>query len=732
MRLVIFNLLVVVDIALAWTGPVSSITHDSHGRTAISVGSTTLLPLFLSLNSQSSAVSSGNWTIFDYEVGLAAAASIPLLEVCLLNTSPSFLASLVDHLASFPGYLVFRVDLYAPEDGLPLSLLADVHGQTSNSAFYTLSPTWLAHKQQMLQAVLPSLDAAFPGRVVAVRPTYLEGGEWFTTPVTAGGSAPGTNGSFPWNSDLFYYMDYAPDAVSAFCAWPALPLELRVNCSIPAVNIRLSANTGNMFIQGLDPESARAVMFVRFLASRVASTLIGLAQTIKAVSDGKCLSMFFYGYLFELGWDVLSGHHALAQLLAAPEIDILSAPYSYGASRTLAVGFQPHGPADAEVPVGKLFIHEDDTRTCLCALEPACVPDPLWVAHNISDTVTFIRRNGMTSVLRGNGLYYFDLWGYGWYGRPDAPEDSVTLWQAITSVVEAAQKLDLTKPQAAAFRAQVLVFVDEITNSHTPVAGAAGPNAYTVATSFLEGTAVDLTLLGAPLRLHLLTDILDANFSADGAVLCVLLNAFSLTNVTRVAIKGKLFGGGRTVAFVHAAGIMDADSLVADPAQISALLGIDVQQGAGSQRLLTTLSSSDAGSYGFDFPVAPWFFVADTGAQTLGTYAANGQPSLVRKSFSNHSVVYSGSPGLPAILWRELALTAGVHLYSSVAGDIVEAAGNSLMILTEASGVRTVTLPVAAQRVVEDVNGTEVLVCTACISFAVNLPAREVHLYRAY
>jgi len=91
---------------------------------------------------------------------------------------------------------------------------------------------------------------------------------------------------------------------------------------------------------------------------------------------------------------------------------------------------------------------------------------------------------------------------YGWYGRPDAPIVSAALWQAISSVVEAAQKLDMSS--GTPFQAQVLIFVDEVTNSHTPVAGAAGSNAYTVATALLEGTAVELTLLGAPLRLHLL------------------------------------------------------------------------------------------------------------------------------------------------------------------------------------------------------------------------------------
>jgi hypothetical protein len=299
------------------------------------------------------------------------------------------------------------------------------------------------------------LDAMFPGKLVAVRPTYLETGEWFYVPTTKAGGAPGTNGSFPWNSDLFFYGDYSVEAHAEFCAWPGLPPALQTNCSIPTAAVRLAANLGNTFVEGADAESARAILFTRFLAVRVATAIIALAQVIKDVSGGKLLSMFFYGYLFELGWDVTAGHHALGLLLNAPEIDILSAPYSYGISRTVSVGFQPHGPADSLTTAGKLFVHEDDTRTCLCGAEPACTSDSFWKAHNLSDSVALIRRNGLTAMLRGNGLYYFDLYGYGWFGRPDSRGTSEALWRAVSSVVEAAQRLDHSQPTA--FLPQVLV-----------------------------------------------------------------------------------------------------------------------------------------------------------------------------------------------------------------------------------------------------------------------------------
>jgi hypothetical protein len=349
----------------AWSGPASAIQKDVQGRTVISVGGGAVLPLFLSLNAQTGAVAAHNWTNFDYQIQLAASAQIPLLEVCLLDSTPTFLTELAQHVAVFPGYLIFRIDLYASGD-LPQTVGQDEHGHVVDSEFYTLSRAWLSRKEQELRTLLPVLDAMFPGKLVAVRPTYLETGEWFYVPTTKAGGAPGTNGSYPWNSDLFYYGDYSADAHAEFCAWPELPPALQPNCSIPTAAVRLAANLGNTFVEGADSESARAILFTRFLAARVATAIITLAQVIKDVSSGKLLSMFFYGYLFELGWDVTAGHHALALLLHTPEIDILSAPYSYGVSRTVSVGFQPHGPADslatsgrhAHVPVWRrTFVH---------------------------------------------------------------------------------------------------------------------------------------------------------------------------------------------------------------------------------------------------------------------------------------------------------------------------------------------------------------------------------------
>jgi hypothetical protein len=125
-------------------------------------------------------------------------------------------------------------------------------------------------------------------------------------------------------------------------------------------------------------------------------------------------------------------------------------------------------------------------------------------------------------------------------------------------------------------------------------------------------------------------------------------------------------------------------------------------------------------------------------------YNQQGEVALVRRVHSDHTVVFSGSPGLPVQLWTALAKSAGVHMYvdnrhcdltpaSWQVADVVEAHGNQLMVHASAacSGdqrlPRVVTLPHVAACVRDETNAT---VCSACRTFATApMFAGEVQLY---
>jgi len=355
-----------------------------------------------------------------------------------------------------------------------------------------------------------------------------------------------------------------------------------------------------------------------------------------------------------------------------------------------------------------------------------------------------IKRNGLTAALRGNGLYYFDLFGDGWFGQPSRPVESAAMWSAIRGVIKAADMVDTT--QESAFKPQVVVFVDEVSQSHMTYDNTYGttagvPNNLFI-DSLLQGAADQLTQLGAPVRLHLLSDLLSPHFDADSVKLAIFLNAFSLSDTLRGAIGTRLKNQNRTLLFFHAAGLLDSGNLSAEVSRMSDLVGMQIEQGTGGaigQVTNTTDLCPSCATYGSAVHVSPWFHVAAQGKlrgpsiRVHGRYVANGLTSLASRQFADHQTVYSGSPSLGLDMWRWVAqLNAGLHLFSNVTGDVVEANGNTLMLFTAGiAGVRTIALAAPMSQVVEVTDTSEVVVCNSCAFFETpRLAAHQIRLYR--
>eukprot|EP00037_Helgoeca_nana_P028352 m.333209 g.333209 ORF g.333209 m.333209 type:complete len:819 (-) comp27738_c0_seq1:85-2541(-) len=718
-----------------WDGPAAGLESDGRGGQRIVVDGTVTPPIFLSLNPFF-----GNWSVFRYEVGLAVGAGVNLLEVCLNeDTADTAAATVAAELqtAGYTGYIIVRIGMYAAVPTTPAVLQGTATGAkvectaaTCSATLHTLSAEWVAAKVAVLRTLLPKLNARFPGKLAGVRPTYLNGGEWFYVMTR-----------FNTSTHDWYYGDYSSDANTSFCEWAGLPASLRPRCTVPDVRTRWTPTLGNTFVGGDGAEGSLSVYYARFLAHRVATTITALAAEIKAVSGGRLITMFFYGYLFELGSDYCNGHDAMSTLLASPDIDVLGAPYSYGRARTLAVGFSPHGPADAAAVSRKLFVHEDDTRTVLC---PANDPTETGLRlTNLSDSLAVIRRNGLTAVLRGNGLYYFDLWGQGWFGNPTRVAESTAIWAAIGSVLRVASAVNASGPTP--FAPQVSVFTSELTPSHMTVSDNYGPKDGEgfpndlVADAFTRTAVDDLTQLGAPIRLHLATDLESDAFDSTAVRLAIFTNAFSLGNATRTAIKAKLMARGATVLFIHASGYVDADTLDADPTSIADLTGISVAEGIGAIPLVTRITSGDAGvpigtTFGVATAVSPWFHVVDATSLALGQYdppETGNLTSLAAKQFPTHRVVWSGAPGGRDLFRAVASTTAGLTLWSNVTTDVVEAAGNTLMVFTTTvSGPRAVSLHSTVTNLVRVSADGDVAVCARCAGFDTTLDAREVYVWR--
>eukprot|EP01051_Picozoa_sp_SAG22_P027702 SAG22_NODE_9405_length_591_cov_0.939024_1_plen_190_part_10 len=179
-----------------------------------------------------------------------------------------------------------------------------------------LTDQYIEDGSRVLMAALKLLDHAFPGRFVGVHLAALHTGEWFF-PNSCPGDGPGYMARF---------AGYSNFTLAAYCG-------SKSDCSVPTTKQRMQPAFGNTFV---GPASAD---FNLWLSQRVVRAISAFSAAIKSISQGHMLAGAFYGYLWALdGWVISgSGHLALTEMLADPNVDFHVSPYNYlpgGRNRT--------------------------------------------------------------------------------------------------------------------------------------------------------------------------------------------------------------------------------------------------------------------------------------------------------------------------------------------------------------------------------------------------------------
>jgi hypothetical protein len=173
-------------------------------------------------------------------------------------------------------------------------------------------------------------------------------------------------------------------------------------------------------------------------------------------------------------------------------------------------------------------------------------------------------------MLHRAAIYWLDLDSDGWFGRDgNASMAAITdaIWSNASHVLEQWRGMLASAPMQMQVLppAEVVLFVDELSAAARPLLGRGGTIAsgYPFETALLQAPWQDLAGCGAPVKVHLLSDILLPSFDAKAIKLAVFLNAVMLGPEVRAAIKSKLRGAGQVQAWVYAAGILDAPSCTA-------------------------------------------------------------------------------------------------------------------------------------------------------------------------
>ncbi|MHC4886953.1 MAG: hypothetical protein ACYTGH_17900, partial [Planctomycetota bacterium] len=396
-------------------------------------------------------------------------------------------------------------------------------------------------------------------------------------------------------------------------------------------------------------------------------------QALEKKGHRKLISAFNGYHFFPYGaayGPCNTGFSNLDPVLTSPDIDALCTPLGY-IHRNPGGLYNHHNLAATLRLHGKLFYTEDDTFTHRANWTPW-----RYCCKDAADTVNILRRNLAGVLAEGATQWWMDHDSGGWY----LDEETEAGIAGMVRLAEEAFTRDRTPcaqvaliTSEASFR--ILRQAPELIDQLWPK------------------TQTELLRIGAPVDLLRIQDLALAEASGDTArwKFVVVSGCLWMTPKERELLKRTLMGSGRHILFLHAQGICDGRRT--DLALASELLGIELQEYPHSHvcRGETMLDGTQL-SWGTDKEIVPTLYTEATDVEVLGWLERQYNPTLVRKACEDHTLLWSGVPGLPWTLLGHFAEAAGVHRYLTDGSQVMVSAG-LLAVHPAGDGPRTLRLP---------------------------------------
>ena len=473
-----------------------------------------------------------------------------------------------------------------------------------------------------------------------------------------------------------------------------------------------------------DPRHEMNVIdYYRCLAERCGDLVIDFCRTVKDATGGEALAGAFFGYLMELAWNKSffaagteseystyqrSGHLGLRRLLRSEHVDFIVSPYSYG-FRGIGGEGVAMPPQDSLRVHGKIFVFEEDTRVHLAEV------DTYGAVDTLSDSIAVLRRNLAQIVTRGQAVW--------WNSMVDPAKDPAyhDVLRRFRELGTFALNLDRTPG------AEIAVFLDDESFFYETIR-----NDLDLPLIFQQ-RLWGLPRLGAPFDTYLLEDLCEDRL--PDYKLYIFLNAFSLDEARRKALKAQLRRDGRVAVWIYAPGYIENEPSLE---HMTDLTGFRFGKGehpwgplmhiVDFEHPVTQGLPQDL-FWGTNAILGPVFHLEEPEARVLGQVVySEGRcmPGMGVREFEDWTSVYIAAPNIPAPVLRGLARYAGAHLYSD-AGDVLYATRDLLAVHTVAGGARCFELPQRAEVVYELFDGQEIARDTDRVQ--VTLEPRSTVLY---
>ncbi len=511
---------------------------------------------------------------------------------------------------------------------------------------------WRADTAASLQAILRQIEARYGDRVFAYSLLCGSSTEWYTN--SQGRGRPEAQ------------IRQHPIKTAAFRRFTGDPAA-----TMPSLDV-LHRTSHGIF---RDPvQDAEALRYWRFHHEIIGDAIVYFAGKAQEVLRHRKLLGLFYGYLTQLNSERLlqEGHLGYERVWRSPDIDMIYAPAKYGAPRSFEGASGYLLTVDSLDLHGKLVFQEIDHTTHIArdtVENGRKIPGGDTKLADAFASRQVLRREFALTRAKRTALWWFDFLG-GNYASPE-------MMAIVAELVRAQDRLRDVPMRSVA---EIAVFGDVPSMYHVNARSS-------VADDLLVRPPDELARIGAPYDIYNFSDLGHADIPWERYRLCVFLNAFVIPEEKRAFLRSKVQAHGRTLLWIYAPNYIQENGFSVEG--ISEVTGIRVARRSDGGSAVTVRPEGlfarigAAVRYGFTpgqksgaqrdptfdtrskglLETAPLFEIRDEAAQACGIYESNGAPALALKQFNSHTSIYGAVGNLPSALYREIARSAGVHIY---------------------------------------------------------------------
>lgn len=551
-------------------------------------------------------------------------------------------------------------------DAHPESVMVFDDKKIKEKYFSVASEAWLKDAIQHMRAFIGHIEAKYGDHVIAYQPACLQGGEWFQYQMENGLVYGGFEEPFRAGFAAFVKKKYQTEE-NLRKAWRQ-PQVTFATVHVPTAVERNNPALGLLY----DPASQQFQADLNeYQSVAITDAITALAHAIKEETNRKKLSMFFYGYYFELGGLHQSGHMGLGRLLRSPDVDILCGPFSYS-DRQPGGCIPMMSAVDSVRLAGKLWLNEDDTRTYLCSenKDPNCKDALLQKTPELTQRAH--RRQFGHLLPRRLATWYMDLGNEGWMNGED-------LWENIGQMKKIYDR-EMRRP--AAWNPEVAVVVDERSTWYTQK----------WLPALNGGFRLEYYRMGTNFRILFLEDVLAGR--AKLPKVTMFLNCLYLTPQDREKVKREI--KGKTAVWFYGSGYLSNKGASAQ--NMTDLTGFSLKEtasGPTTMRFESGAAMAD-GLTTMDYKnedAAPrWSINPEPTIKPFARYADGSIAAASRDMEGGGRSLYLGTFGCPAKVVRNILKDAGVRIYVD-SDDMLDTDGRFVSLTASSAGLKTILVP---------------------------------------